>query len=600
MIPTTANRYLFLFLILFSGFIISLFSSASVGASSLTINTSTIPQPTPTFDVQRLSKPTAQSTKTTQIDQGAELYWGICMACHGDRGQGLTDEWRDSYGTEDRNCWQSSCHGPDHPPEGFVIPKDKPIPAVAGPGKLARFMTAQQLYDYIFLTMPWWKPCSLTPEGAWAVSSYILRLNNSYPDHIPLSSVSASAIQVHRVQISRGSDLTGQILLISILSLLTVGVIVRYIRTANRFTTVNQYPQLERSAATRIVHHKNRPNFFHHLHPPTIPLPQARLRYTLGAGGLAILLSLVILVTGALEMFFYVPTPEEAAPSIQMITFLIPFGGLIRNLHYWSAQALVIVSVVHLLRVVFTSSFTPPRRFNYFLGLILLLLTIFLDFTGYILRWDQGIRWALVVGTNLINKIPAIGKGLYEFIIGDAEPGASTLLRFYSWHVFGLTLVMMIFVFWHIFRVRRDGGIAAPRPGQRDDTRRISRFTLFRREMLTILVSSTVLLIIASLVPAPLAAPMDTSDVLMDVRAPWFFLWVQQLLRFGDPFWMGVVIPLLVLIIFILLPYVFSTLPEEQKGRWFPKAGRTAHIIAGTIVIAWFVLTFLELFQSPR
>jgi len=270
------------------------------------------------------------------------------MACHGDCGQGLTDEWRDSYGPEDRNCWQSSCHGPDHPPEGFEIPKDKPIPAVAGTGKLARFTSAQQLYDYIFLTMPWWKPSSLTPEDAWAVSSYILRLNNSYPDHIPLSSVSASAIQVHRDHISRGSDLPGQILLISILSLVTVGVIVRNIRTANRFPTVDKYSQLERSAATRIVHHKNRPNFFHHLHPPTIPLPQARLRYTLGAGGLAILLSLVILVTGALEMFFYVPTPEEAAPSIQMITFLIPFGGLIRNLHYWSAQALVIVSVVHL------------------------------------------------------------------------------------------------------------------------------------------------------------------------------------------------------------------------------------------------------------
>jgi hypothetical protein len=432
MISTTANGYLFLFLILFSGFIISHFSSASVEASSLTINTPTISQPTPTFDVQWLSKPTAQSTKTTRIDQGAELYWGICMACHGDHGQGLTDEWRDSYGPEDRNCWQSSCRGPDHPPEGFLIPKDKPIPAVAGPGKLAHFATAHQLYDYIFLTMPWWKPRSLTPEGAWAVSSYILRLNNSYPDHIPLSSVSESAIQVHRVQISRGSDLTRQILLISILSLVTVGVNVRNIRMSNRFTAVDQYPQLERAAAKRIVHHKSRPNFFHHLHPPTIPLPQARLRYTLGAGGLAILLSLVILVTGALEMFFYVPTPEKAAPSIQMITFLFPFGGLIRNLHYWSAQALVIISVVHLLRVVFTSSFTPPRRFNYLLGLILLLLTIFLDFTGYILRWDQGIRWALVVGTNLINKIPTIGKGLYEFVIGDAEPGASTLLRFYS------------------------------------------------------------------------------------------------------------------------------------------------------------------------
>ncbi len=93
-----------------------------------------------------------------------------------------------------------------------------------------------------------------------------------------------------------------------------------------------------------------RPNFFHHLHPPTIPTRQARLRYTLGAGGLALFLCLVLLVTGILEMFYYIPTPEHAGVSVEVITSLVPFGGLIRNLHFWAAQALMIVMSIHLLR----------------------------------------------------------------------------------------------------------------------------------------------------------------------------------------------------------------------------------------------------------
>ena len=93
-----------------------------------------------------------------------------------------------------------------------------------------------------------------------------------------------------------------------------------------------------------------RPSFFHHLHPPSIPAKQARFRYTLAAGGLAVFLLLVLFVTGILEVFYYIPTPGEAATSIQTLTFLVPFGGLVRNLHYWSAQFLVLVSVVHLAR----------------------------------------------------------------------------------------------------------------------------------------------------------------------------------------------------------------------------------------------------------
>jgi quinol-cytochrome oxidoreductase complex cytochrome b subunit len=342
---------------------------------------------------------------------------------------------------------------------------------------------------------------------------------------------------------------------------------------------------------------QRRPSFFHHLHPPTIPAQQARFRYTLGMGGLSVFMLLVLLVTGALEMYFYVPTPEQASPSIQMITFLVPFGALIRNMHFWSAQLLVATASLHLLRVIFTGSYAPPRRFNYLLGMSLYVLVLLLDFSGYILRWDEGIRWALVAGTNLIKSIPVIGSSLYLFIMGGQRPGSATLLRFYSWHLFGLTLTLVLLIVWHIFRVRRDGGIAVPPPELRSDQVRISRFELARREALAALLSLCLLLLISNFMPAPLAPGMTkvTSQV-SDARAPWFFLWVQELLRFGNAFWMGVAVPLGILSLLVLLPYVTPNPAPAELGRWFPRSSRPAQVIAAVLVLILLGITMKALF----
>ena len=188
-------------------------------------------------------------------------------------------------------------------------------------------------------------------------------------------------------------------------------------------------------------------------------------------------LALVVGVTGILEVFYYVPTPENAA-SIQTLAFLVPYGGLVRNLHFWSAQFLVIVALVHLLRVIFTGATLPPRRFNYLLGMGLFVLAVLLDFTGYVLRWDTGIQYALVAGTNSIKSIPLAGPALYGILVGGSQLGPATLIRIYGWHIFGLMLLGLILLVWHIFRVRRDGGIAVPPPTLRLDHIRISRANL--------------------------------------------------------------------------------------------------------------------------
>jgi quinol-cytochrome oxidoreductase complex cytochrome b subunit len=339
-----------------------------------------------------------------------------------------------------------------------------------------------------------------------------------------------------------------------------------------------------------------RPSFFHHLHPPTIPAAQARWRHTLAAGGIAIFLMLILGVTGIMEMFYYVPNPEEAALSVQTITYLVPFGGFIRNLHYWSAQLLLVVSAIHLLRVVFTAAYSPPRHFNYLLGLALFVLAILLDFTGYILRWDVDVCWPLTTGTNLLKTIPLVGNFIFRIAVGGGEACSTALLRFYTWHIFGLTITVFVLGFWHAFRVRRDGGIAVPHPQLRTNNERISRNELVHREVLAILVVGIILILMASFLPAPIAPAMTGKPSLTaDARAPWFFLWVQQMLKWGDPFTFGVVIPFGILTILALIPYVFPKPAESDIGLWFPESSRLAQIVVSVVALIVIVLTLLAL-----
>jgi len=544
-----------------------LFASSKADAASKPQTATTA---TPTFDVSRLAQPPTVYPPE-QADNGAQTYWGMCMDCHGDRGQGLADEWRTSFEPDERDCWASGCHGPDFPENSFEI-LETGAPAISGPGNLARFSNAFELHRFVGENMPLFPPGSLTEEEAWDVTAYVLQLNESQPAGITLDETNSSAIPIHHKVSTPESEIPGTLILSGVLALAALGMGLQA-----RIRSTTTLPK---------------PNFVHHLHPPSIPALQSRFRYTLGAGGLAVFLSLVLLVTGVLEMYFYVPSPEQAAISVETITALVPFGELVRNLHFWSAQLLVVVMTVHLLRVVLTGAYAPPRRFNFLLGLGLLVFILLLDFTGYVLRWDEGIRWALVVGANLLKTIPWIGEGVYYFVIGGSEPGAATLTRFYAWHIFGLTLGAAILVIWHAFRVRRDGGVAVPPPTQREDSTRISRFELIRREVLAIAIASAILLLLSMLVPAPIDQPIsDTSLAASDSRAPWFFLWVQQLLKWGDPFLLGVLVPMLVVVALGLLPYVLPNVKDEDLGRWFPRGNRVAQVLAVLTISGILVLT---------
>ena len=559
-------------------FLLACFAALPASASPRAESTPPPVTPTPTFDIRRLDKPLVEEP-LSQLEEGAVLYWGVCMACHGDKGQGLTDEWRDSFG-EDKGCWVSKCHAANHPPQGFEFPRI--VPPLAGAASLARFVNARQLYEFNLEFMPRWDPGQLTEEKAWAVTAYILKLNGTLPQNVQLTSANAEFIPVRYVVEPPTKEQPWKLALAFTLFLAAVAIGVQRITTRSG----------------------DRPNFFLHLHPPSIPALQARFRHTLGAGGLAVFLCLILLVTGLLEMYYYVPSPERAAKSVQEIAFLVPFGGLVRNLHFWSAQALAIVATIHLARIIFTGAYTKPRRFNYLLGIALFVLVLLLDFSGYVLRWDEGIRWALIAGTNLLASIPVVGGTLVRFISGDMEPGAAVLIRYYAWHIFGLTILGGIIMAWHLFRVRRDGGVAAPPASQRLEMResaapRIPRHELLRREVILMLAAGSGLILLATFLAAPIAQPIDPNLAsITEPRAPWFFLWVQELLKLGDPFFWGVAIPLIVLGLLAVIPYIFPRLEESQIGRWFPRSGRAAQLFLAILLISITALTILAVTRT--
>jgi quinol-cytochrome oxidoreductase complex cytochrome b subunit len=224
----------------------------------------------------------------------------------------------------------------------------------------------------------------------------------------------------------------------------------------------------------------------------------------------------------------------------------------------------------------------------------MLVLVLLLDFTGYVLRWDEGIRWALIVGTNLLKTIPWIGDTSYQLVVGGAEPGLSAIERFYTWHIFVLTGVMIVLGAWHIFRVRRDGGVAVPPPSLRTDQARISRFDLLRREILFMVFAGFILLLISYAFPAPIERPI--TGAAMDIesaKAPWFFLWVQQLLKVGQPFLWGVTVPVLLLFVLALIPFILPQAKEDEYGRWFPKGNRVAQILLLALCLIVIFLTIL-------
>jgi quinol-cytochrome oxidoreductase complex cytochrome b subunit len=189
----------------------------------------------------------------------------------------------------------------------------------------------------------------------------------------------------------------------------------------------------------------------------------------------------VTVVTGVYLMFYYRPTAEYAYADMKYLEFDMPFGMLMRNMHRWAAHGMVIAVWLHMFRVFLTGSYKPPREFNWVVGVILLVLTFLLSFTGYLLPWDQLAIWAVTVGTNMARATPLMGHegplaeqmreltGLVtprydarSLLTAGTIVAAPTLLRFYVLHCIFIPIATAVLIIVHFWRVRKDGGISGP------------------------------------------------------------------------------------------------------------------------------------------
>jgi len=233
----------------------------------------------------------------------------------------------------------------------------------------------------------------------------------------------------------------------------------------------HSYQDTQRNRALQIVD-----NVFLHLHPVRVPRHATNVGYTWGMGGITFLLFLVLTITGVILMFYYRPTAQYAYEDMKYLMNDVPFGPLMRNMHRWAAHAMVLTVMLHMFRVFLTGSYKPPRQFNWVVGVILLVLTLLLSFSGYLLPWDQLAIWAVTVGTNMARATPFLGhegpfgpelgmrinNDVRFVLLGGTEVGPPTLLRFYVGHCIFLPLIASIFMAVHFWRVRKDGGISGP------------------------------------------------------------------------------------------------------------------------------------------
>jgi quinol-cytochrome oxidoreductase complex cytochrome b subunit len=199
---------------------------------------------------------------------------------------------------------------------------------------------------------------------------------------------------------------------------------------------------------------------FAHLHPVKVSPRSLRWSYSFGLGVISTVLFLTLTVTGILLMFYYIPATTLAYTTMKDLQTSIPLGQLARNMHRWAAHLMVLAVVLHMVRVFYTGAYKPPREFNWVVGSVLLLLTLGASFTGYLLPWDQLSFWAITVGTNIAGYAPVVGDQTRQILLGGNEVGQNALIRFYGLHVMLLPLFMLGLLSLHIWRVRKDGGLA--------------------------------------------------------------------------------------------------------------------------------------------
>ena len=397
-------------------------------------------------------------------------------------------------------------------------------------------------------------------------------------------------------------------------------------------------PQSDREAGDAIVS-----NFILHWFPAKISKASMAWSYSFWLGTISAALFLLLILSGLPLLFLYVPSVERAYQSVKDIEFVITFGSWIRAVHRIAAHLMVIAVALHLMRIFLTGAYkngagrNQQREINWVIGVVMFLTTLFLSFTGYLLPWDQLAFWAVTVGTNIAASIPMVGAEVRELLIGGRTIDQATLIRFYVLHVVILPGLLGVLFAYHMWRVRKDGGLAradaesaldAAQPAPVVPTKTytllgVARGTaptvtaksieapnttvnavpdLVRRSMIATLGTIAAVSIMAVFIASPLEEPANALVTPNPAKAPWYFLWLQEIvtdttIRIGSftlngAFVGGVILPGLLVGLMTFWPWLDRS-PSAAAGVWLPAARRRQNLVFLLIVLAVLALTFI-------
>lgn len=371
----------------------------------------------------------------------------------------------------------------------------------------------------------------------------------------------------------------------------TTGMNIQDIREALRGDEPSRRPN------PRLTPHAD--GFFLHIRPSFYHESVTGIYPTFRLGFLSTFFFFLEVITGLFLMVFYTPSPLVAYDNMLEILGNVPMGQFMRDLHRLGAEGMVLFVALHMARTFFTGSYKRPRQFTWFTGSILLLVTLFLSFTGYLLPWDQLAFWAVTIGTSMAEAAPpeVVGTNVNLLLRGAPDIGAGGLLRFYLLHVFALPLVAIVFIFVHYYKVVLHG-LSLP-PGReeigQDTAKRVPKENrvyyipdvLTTELMWTSLVTFLLVVMVTWFFHAPLENHANPQSTPLHTTAPWYFLWLQGMLKLGDKVFMGVVLPTIIFGFLFVMPYIDTTRSRRYAHR------RVAITLGLLTIVILVVLTFM-------
>jgi quinol-cytochrome oxidoreductase complex cytochrome b subunit len=354
-------------------------------------------------------------------------------------------------------------------------------------------------------------------------------------------------------------------------------------------------------------------NVWLHIHPAKVKKENLRFRYTFYLGFITFFLFMILVTTGIALMCYYRPFPPQAYQDMKDLQFVVFMGPFLRSMHRWAAHAMVVCVFLHMCRVFYSGSYKKPRQFNWVIGVLLLLLTLGLSFTGYLLPWDQLAYWAITVGTNIGSYAPLVGGQVRELLLGGHTVGEAALIRFYVLHVAVLPSLMILLTVGHFWRISKDGGLSRPTwrlkpsrpealvtigappetaplktvPASKDKTYGLMEVVTgkpifetitpeeeedavfsypyaFFREAIALMVTVTGIMAISLFFHAPLEALANPAKTPNPAKAPWYFLGLQELVSHSALLG-GVVAPALMVLALLAIPY-FDRNPSRRPS----------------------------------